>query len=1248
MDLNYQESLPVSRHRADIIKALSNNKVVIVAGETGSGKTTQIPKMCLELLGDSTGIIGCTQPRRVAALTVSQRVAEELGDTGFLVGSKIRFHDRTDEKTRIKFMTDGVLLAETRTDRLLRKYAFLIIDEAHERSLNIDFIIGHVKTLLAHRDDLKVIITSATIDVESFSRHFGDAPVIEIPGKTFPVEVRYSPPSGEEELDNYIEKSVEAAYEILMLEPPGDILIFHPTERDIRSCCELLSRRITDIEILPLFGRLHPNDQKRIFKPSKKTKVVVATNVAETSITVPGIRYVIDTGLARMAYYNFRSKTNSLPIRKVSQASCNQRKGRCGRVGAGVCIRLYDEEDFLGRDQFTLPEIKRSNLAEVVLQMLSYGLGDPYTFPFLDPPQTSAIREGFTSLFELGAVDSQMRLSRTGKMMASLPIDPQIARIIIEAKRNNCLKEVMIIASVLAIQDPRTRPANKEKEADLAHEKFRNEHSDFLTFLKIWDLFHDVKAQTSWSRLKKFCQANYLSFLRMREWFDLHEQMKKILKSHGQFRLNQQDASYEDIHKSLAIGFLRNIGLKKDKNLYQGGGGKEVMIFPGSGQFKTSPQWILASSFLETSRLYAINVAAIQPDWLEKLAGSLCRHSWSNAKYHKKTGQVIASEKVSLFGLVIVASRSVSYGKTNTKNQAEARHIFIQEALVQGNLFGNFPFLQANQKLIKRWGKLENRLRVRDIVVSDQDIFNFYDKHLPPTVFDKASLTKHLKRGNTTTLFMKDEDISQRRVEGHELADYPKKLNFGNHSFPLQYTFDPSSDSDGVTVKIPIELTDVLPAELFEWTVPGFLKEKVTLLLKSLPKRLRKHIIPINLAVDRVLDDIILYQGSLLMALSKSILKNYSVSISRADWSTQLPPHLTIRIILVDGEGKTIATGRDFTLLRKQIVEKTVAHTAPQRIPAKQLEEIKRWEQLHTKIYAFSDLPSTMVLRTSGKAVSGYMYPALIPVAAKNCVSVQFFSRKNEAFRQNRDGLRYLYQLHYLEPHKSLKKFCKTTLSGPSSLWLYSLFSTKAEAVEAVLHFIVDSLFGNHDGPVPGEAEFNEALGKVPKANYYQRGVDILQLLMAFLRTRNEVASEIAHYESLSKKSTPLAQQVFDDFKTVLSDIVPPHFLLSSTVADIPDHERYLKSLAIRVKRAYANFPKDRKKADMIQPFIDQLMIVKKKEDGFSDECKQRVFHLSQMIQEFRISLFSPEIRTKYPVSAKKLQQLLKDLQQNC
>ncbi|MEN8199285.1 MAG: ATP-dependent RNA helicase HrpA, partial [Thermodesulfobacteriota bacterium] len=1015
MQLNYPPELPIVSYRDTFLELLQEHQVIVVSGETGSGKTTQLPKFCLESFPDSERVIGCTQPRRVAATSVSARVATELGGRKDLVGYKIRFHDKTSKSTRIKFMTDGVLLAETRQDPLLKRYGVIIIDEAHERSLNIDFLLGYLKRILPRRPDLKLIITSATIDTKIFADHFDGAPILSVEGRSYPVELRYREGESTEDDDtSHVEQCVESVLELHRLEPPEDTLIFLPTEKDIRECCTLLEKKTKECLVLPMFGRLQAADQKRIFQTASKTKIVVATNVAETSITVPGIRYVIDSGLARISQYNVRARTTSLPITRISRASADQRKGRCGRVGPGICIRLYSEEDYLAREQYTLPEIRRSNLADVILQMTSMQLGSPVDFPFVEPPHPSAIRDGYNLLKELGALTDDNELSTIGRLMARLPIDPPISRILIAARENNCVREIKIIAPALAIQDPRVRPAEREKEADAAHQKFAHEQSDFLSLLNIWELFHKTREKgLSWGRLKKFCKSNYLSFQRMREWIDLHDQLSRLLEREKGFSDNGEAASYAAVHKSLCLGFLRNIGMKKEgeKKLYQGAGGKEFMVFPGSHQFHKSGKWIIGASFLETNRLYALTVANIDEKWLIESADHLCRRSWSNPRFLKKSGQVVADEKITLFGLVLAADRLVNFGRTSPKNREEARQIFIQQGLIENQLQGDYPFLRKNSGLLQKWQETEERLRKRDLLVDDTSLYLFYDRRLPAGVYDRFTLNRFLKKKKEyTQLLMQEEDVLNRSPEERELQDFPRQLTIGSRRLRLQYNLSPGEEDDGVTVRIPLDDVASFSQGHFEWLVPGLLREKVTFLLKGLPKRIRKHLIPLNNTVDMLLDDCVQQRSSLYQALESSILKMFRLQVKRSDWPDQLPTHLRMRYLLYDANGREAATGRDLHRLTATLATLPRQKAAPGK---KTAQKLARWQDKLYSDWDFEGLERCIPIYTKGREVAGYLYPALQVARDRGGVTLSFESEREQASELNRRGVLFLYQLHF-------------------------------------------------------------------------------------------------------------------------------------------------------------------------------------------------------------------------------------------
>ena len=946
MHFFYPPDLPIVSCKEEISALVKNSQVTVISGDTGSGKTTQLPKICLEALAPLANLVGCTQPRRVAATTVAERVGQELGNNRDMVGSKIRFRDRTTPATRIKFMTDGVLLAETKQDPLLENYDVIIVDEAHERSLNIDFLLGYLKNLITRRSDLKLVVTSATIDTELFSAHFGGAPVYEIEGRNFPVEIIYREDDDEDRDLSFVDACIDTVSMIAQSYPPGDILVFMPTEKDIRASVEILAGRLQDRTVLPMFGRLQFSDQQKIFSPSSGYKVVVATNVAETSVTVPGIRYVVDTGLARISSYDPKSRTTGLPVARVSQASCNQRAGRCGRVGPGTCFRLYTEADYLSRPEYAIPEIKRANLAEVLLQMSSLKLGNPADFPFIEPPSPAAVRDGYRMLEELGAITRKRTLTADGRLMARLPIDPTISRVIIQASRNSCLAEITIIASALAIQDPRVRPSDQETQADEAHRRFSHAQSDFMALLSIWKAFHGQNKPFSWSRLKRFSADNFLSFQRMREWLDLHDQLLRILKGHKSFAINRETGSFEQIHRSLLSGFFRLAARRKKGTIYTTDQGKEIMVFPGSHQFSKSGEWLFSASAVETGKLYAMTVATVEPEWIEDAAGSFCSYSWTNVRWQKKTGRVVADETVALRSLVLCSGRTVNYPQRSSKNIPEARAVFIQKALVECGLDGSVPFLQHNLGIIQKWQAAEDKLRKRDIVVHDESIYAFYDKKLPAGVYDRTTLIRYLKKSGGADLFMTKEQLLLRQPAESELLDFPALFDVGFDQVKLSYHFQPGDERDGVTALIPLSMLSALQPERFEWLVPGLLHEKTTFLLKGLPKRLRKQVIPISTTVDRILDGLILCRGSYYRGVSSALFKMFKLSVRRDDWPQQLPPHLQMKFAVLDHEGVELFSGRDLAQLKSRV-------TAPNRV---QLSDscclkIKNWYQHCGKRY---------------------------------------------------------------------------------------------------------------------------------------------------------------------------------------------------------------------------------------------------------------------------------------------------------
>lgn len=1240
MRIHYPESLPISLEKEQIIQTIQQHQVVILAGDTGSGKTTQLPKMCLEAFPENKLLIGCTQPRRIAATSVSTRVAEELQAAPGWVAYKIRFHDKTCRETQIKFMTDGVLLAETKNDPLLRQYGVIIVDEAHERSLNIDFLLGYLKRLLPKRPDLKLIVTSATIDTQAFSKHFNNAPIISVSGRTYPVDVQYQPQEDLEagDKDNIVEHCVQVTKSLIRSQPEGDILIFLATEKDIRECSTLLENSLPDVNVLKLYGRLASGDQRKIFHPSRRLKVIVSTNVAETSLTVPGIRYVVDSGLARISSYNVRAKTTSLPITRISQASCNQRKGRCGRVGPGLCIRLYSEEDYNSRDEYTVPEIKRSNLAEVILQMISLKLGDPSNFPFIDPPYKNAIREGYRLLSELGAINNRKQLTANGKIMAELPIDPCIARIIIEAKKNNCLREIQVISAALAIADPRVRPAEKEQDADIAHKAFNHPHSDFSTLVNIWESFHEgAGKKKSWSYLKKYCKTHFLSFQRMREWFDLHDQLNRIITRRKEFEVNETPASYESIHTALLAGFLRNLAKKKEKKIYDGTHNKEFMIFPGSGQFSKSSDWIMCGSFIDTNRLYAINVASISQDWIEPTARHLCKYSWSNPRWRRKSGTVVAEESVSLFGLHISAGKVVNYGKRDARNIKEARDIFIQQALVQAELNGHYRFLQKNLALINKWQKSEEKLRIRNIVSDDVTFFQFYDQVIPGDVYDQPTLNRFLKKGESTSaLFMVDDDVILRKPDENELLNFPQKMQLGLHTVRLDYSFDPGSENDGVTYRLPVGMATVIKKEHFDWLVPGLFTEKLTFLLKSLPKSLRKRLVPVSDTVCRILDDVNFGKGPLLPALESSIQKLFGFQINRSDWSDELPVHLTPRFTLVDENNKEFVSGRDLEQLIS--LASTNEKAAPQSTVDKKADSIiKKWQSKEFTTWDFTSLPTEVTLVNSSGEVSQILFPALMEIPDKAAVKICFIPDYRKACAQNSKGFLTLFRLQFPEPYKAIRKLCATTLSGPSVLQLLSIAGNKKEMTRLFLSYVLQILFGEPAYTILSKDEFDSRVTALKQLGFYKTAQGIVQSTMSLLRLRREIVDCIESTFQKSRVKGHTLPPVKENFYNQLDLFFPLSFLREPSYFKAEHVERYLKGLKIRLERFYVDPRKDQQKEQQLTPYINQLNEVNNPSRDITPEAAEAIIVFKQMINDYSLTLFAPEIKGGASVSAKKL-----------
>ena len=1244
MRLHYPEILPISARRADIIKTVQEHQVVVIAGDTGSGKTTQLPKMCLEAGRGRQGIIGCTQPRRIAAVSMAERVREELRAPD-LVGYKIRFHDHTGADTKIKFMTDGILLAETRSDRHLAQYDTIIIDEAHERSLNIDFLLGYLHQLLKLRKNLKMIISSATIDTEKFSRHFSNAPVIQVSGRTYPVTYRYHEPDTAT-VNNEQTMVEQATSEVISLaDNPGggDILVFMPTERDILDTVELLKKKLQNPAlVLPLFGRLHGADQRKIFQPSQLRKIIVATNVAETSITVPGILAVVDTGVARIARYNVRAGTTSLPVSRISRASCDQRAGRCGRTGPGTCIRLYSEEDYLSRPEFILPEILRSNLAEVILQMISLRLGDPRKFPFVDPPATRAINDGYRILRELGAITTDHHLTKRGRIMAGLPLDPRISRMIIEGEKLGALREVTVIAAVLAIQDPRIRPADKIEKAEAAHRKFIQPGSDVITFVNIWDSCKNaMQGKHPAAGLRKFCKTNFCSWQRMREWFDIHDQILRILKQHKGFNINTQSAQPAAIHQALTAGFLRNIGMRKKKNSYQVSGNREVILFPGSGLYNRGPQWIVAADFVHTSQLFARVVASIDVNWLEQLGGDLCKRSWSDPHWRKKAGQVTALEKVTLFGLILTAGRRVNYGRINKETGREAREIFIHQALINGELGGSYPFLQHNLDLARRFADMEERLRRRGIMMDDQVLYDFYDKRLG-NIYDRFTLNRFLKKKKSDQfLWMDEEDICRTLPDSDELYRFPDRLQTGRGTLKLHYQFQPGHEEDGVTVDVPVQYYPALSSGLFEWLVPGLLEEKIFSLLKGLPKRLRKLFVPLPIAVDRIMDGLDIYQGSLYPALEQIIFRRFQVTINREDWQVDnLPVHLRMRFRLCDERGKTLHCSRSFHDLANYCSRSVspVFTTRQSELPEK--SNITVWE--------FSTAPQPIPRMDGHDRVTSIYYPALFVDEQKQSLTLKYIDDIERAHLNNRIGLRFLYGLQFPREIKAIKKECKAAVAGHSASWIsLGMQATAADIKNMLANCILDGLFHTSSGELPDREKVDNTVSELKQLGILQAVHKYLDQILDLLATRRQVQITLTQCTQRTAQSKSYDKNRFDEYQGLLKKLLPRDFLTTIQLNEITDKKRYLQALALRIERAEYSPLKDLQKARRLQPVLNRLLQLNERKK-LSMVCREEIALYRHMVEEYRVSIFAAELGTAFPVSEKRLEQQWKKLEDSC
>ena len=1229
--ITYPEILPITTKRDDIIRAIRENQVVIISGDTGSGKSTQIPKMCLEAGRGIDGKIGCTQPRRIAATSIGRRIAEELGEEiGQTVGYKIRFREKIGRDAYIKIMTDGILLAETQQDPRLYEYDTLIVDEAHERSLNIDFLLGFLRSLLPLRPDLKVVITSATLDTKKFSEAFNNAPVVKVEGRMYRVEVEYLPldPKAEETGEmTYVDLAVKAVDRLVQKRAPGDILIFMPTEQDIVETCERLEgRQRPGVTILPLFARLPSAQQGRIYSVRGR-KIVVATNVAETSLTIPNIKYVIDTGLARISQYLSSSRTTSLPISPISKSSADQRKGRCGRVKDGVCIRLYSREDYENRRPYSIPEILRANLAEVILRMISLKMGDIASFPFLDRPNPRRIKDGFDLLLELGAVikeGSTYGLTEKGRLMARMPLDPKISRMMIEARKEGCVKEVAVIASALSIQDPRERPTEKTSQADQMHAPFKDSNSDFITFLNIWNRYHHawerLKTQSS---LRKFCKDHFLSFPRMREWVHIHEQITTILKEQrisigGRDSRSLTEAVYGEIHKSILSGYLSNIAMKKDKNLFRAARGKEVMIFPGSGLFNKGCPWIVAAEMVKTSRLFARTVAKIDPGWLEALGGDRCKSSYTDPHWEKDRGEVMAFQDVTLYGLPIVSRRSVSFGPVNPE---EAHDIFIRSALLEGEVKEPFSFLRHNLNLVKEIGGLEDKLRHRGILAGEEVMTAFYSRNLQG-ICDIRSLKQLIKQeGTDDFLKMREEELLLSEPNEKQIAQYPDEIAVGDTPLKISYKFAPGKENDGVTVSIPSTLLSRITTGPIEGGIPGFFREKVTALIKGLPKRYRKKLVPVSDTVEIIAKEMVQGDQPLMSTLSRFVYQRFAVDIPASVWQgIDVPDYLKMRISLTDQRGREMEAGRDIELLGRSPVS-----TSGPTEKAAWKDARAKWERTGITSWDFPPLPETVPIGSHLMA-----YPGLEPAGSH--VNIRLFRTFGEASNAHKRGVQALYCIYFAKDLKFLKRNLSLPnkgLEGPE------YFGGEQSVVEAMYQHVVEALFQKDFRS--GDLFFAHAktVGETILSHGKALKDQAIQVLNAYSRTRIALHDlEIA--ERSNKEILALCGIIRED----LDALIPKDFLARYSMDRLAQLPRYLKGMEVRAARGANDPEKDKKKQAEIETYIQTYReMVKDLTPNTSTEKREAVDAYRWMVEEFKVSLFAQELKTQFPISKKRLEE---------
>ena len=1239
--VTYPPELPVAQHRDEIAAAIRDHQVVVVAGETGSGKTTQLPKICLELGRGIDGLIGHTQPRRLAARTVADRIAEELKvPLGGAIGYTVRFTDTVGDNTMVRLMTDGILLAEIQRDRDLRRYDTLIIDEAHERSLNIDFILGYLKSLLPRRPDLKVVITSATIDPRRFSEHFGGAPIVEVSGRTYPVEVRYRPvvdpddPDADEDRDQ-VTAILDAVDELSAEDSggdSGDILVFLSGEREIRDTADALrahtARRRDDIEVLPLYARLSAAEQHRVFAPHPGRRIVLATNVAETSLTVPGIKYVVDPGTARISRYSHRLKVQRLPIEAISRASANQRTGRCGRTSDGICIRLYSEEDFLARPEFTEPEILRTNLASVILAMTALGLGDIAAFPFVEPPDRRQVRDGVALLEELGALDPteqdpRKRLTTVGRTLAQLPVDPRLGRMVIEADRNGCVPAVLVIAAALSIQDPRERPVEKQQAADAMHRRFTDDRSDFLAYRNLWVYLQEQQKALSGNAFRRLCKAEFLHYLRIREWQDLVGQLRQVARSLGLATTGDVGAPGDEpkpIHVSLLAGLLSHVGLwDPERREYVGARGARFAPWPGSALFKKPPRWVMAGELVETSRLWGRDLGRIEPEWVEPIAEHLVKRSYSEPHWSAKNGAVMAYEKVTLYGVPVVAARRVTYGRIDPEL---SRELFIRHALVQGEWRTHHTFFHENRALLEDVEELEHRARRRDILVDDETLVDFYDQRVPADVVSARHFDAWWKmaRRETPDLLTFDPAMLVRK-DATQVAqrDYPDTWQQDDLGLPLTYQFEPGADADGVTVHVPLTVLNRLRPDGFDWQVPGLRPDLVTALIKSLPKTLRRTLVPAPDTARAVLERLDPLDGDvdgppLTQAMADELRRLTGVVVPHDAWDlSRVPDHLRMTFRVEDDDGQPVAEGKDLVALKARLAP-TVRRTVSRAAAGVERGGLTSW--------SFGELPRSFEQQRDGQAVKGF--PALVDEG--DSVALRVLGTPEDQARETWRGTRRLLTLTVPSPLKHVVG----RLDNASKLALGhnphgSVPALLADCVDCA----VDALMAGHGGPVTTQAGFDR-LREAVRAGLPETTYDVVVTVAGILATAHEITGRVSGTAS----SAVLPSLV--DIREQLSRLVHPGFVTATGRDRLPHLRRYLRAVQVRLD-ALAQAPgRDRDR-------LAEVTAVQGELDAWlrslppSRRDDPEVTAVRWMLEELRVSLFAQQLGTPHPVSAKRI-----------